>query len=185
MQRYTIRDLNTGQLYVLDGDEGIASPDDPASPTSGTVTDIIQGRQLSLDEFEQLLGLNAVLEVPVTALILKFEPLHHAQLAAFSSRVEQLQGVNVVHELTPDANPPLRQHHHLGVFHNQDAVQQCLPICKQLCGACKPVAVVRDSFDQVGGGEEGRGVLGCDVQCMKGHQAVRPCLKWALTLSVV
>lgn len=63
MQRYTIRDLNTGQLYVLDGDEGIASPDDPGSPASGRVTDIIQGRQLSLDEFEQLLGLNAVLEV--------------------------------------------------------------------------------------------------------------------------
>lgn len=66
MQRYTIRDLNTGQLYVLDGDEGIASPDDPGSPASGIVTDIIQGRQLSLDEFEQLLGLNAVLEVLFT-----------------------------------------------------------------------------------------------------------------------
>ena len=63
LQRYTIRDLNTGQLYVLDGDEGPMSPDDPASPASGTVTDIIQGRQLSLDEFEQVLGLNAVLEV--------------------------------------------------------------------------------------------------------------------------
>ena len=63
LQRYTIRDLNTGQLYVLDGDEGPLSPDDPASPASGTVTDIIQGRQLSLDEFEQVLGLNAVLEV--------------------------------------------------------------------------------------------------------------------------
>ena len=83
MQRYTIRDLNTGQLYVLDGDEGIACPDDPASPVSGTVTDIIQGRQLSLDEFEQLLGLNAVLEVSLIALTLKFEPLHHAQSAAF------------------------------------------------------------------------------------------------------
>lgn len=67
MQRYTIRDLNTGQLYVLDGDEGVASPDDAVSPASGTVTDIIQGRQLSLDEFEQLLGLNAVLEVTLTA----------------------------------------------------------------------------------------------------------------------
>ena len=67
MQRYTIRDLNTGQLYVLDGDDGIVSPDGPASPASGTVTDIIQGRQLSLDEFEQLLGLNAVLEVNPTA----------------------------------------------------------------------------------------------------------------------
>ena len=63
LQRYTIRDLNTGQLYVLDGDEGPASPYDPASPASSRVTDVIQGRQLSLDEFEQLLGLNAVLEV--------------------------------------------------------------------------------------------------------------------------
>ena len=63
MQRYTIRDLNTGQLYVLDGDDGAMSPGDPASPASGRVTDIIQGRQLSLDEFEQVLGLNAVLEV--------------------------------------------------------------------------------------------------------------------------
>lgn len=32
-------------------------------PASGLVTDVIQGRQLSLDEFEQVLGLNAVLEV--------------------------------------------------------------------------------------------------------------------------
>jgi hypothetical protein len=63
MQRYTIRDLNTGQLYVLDGDDGAMSPGDPTSPASGRVTDIIQGRQLSLDEFEQVLGLNAVLEV--------------------------------------------------------------------------------------------------------------------------
>ncbi|KAL0043328.1 hypothetical protein WJX79_001633 [Trebouxia sp. C0005] len=61
-KRYTIRDLNTGQLYVLDGDDGPTSPDDPTSPASGRVTDIIQGKQLSLDEFEQVLGLNAVLE---------------------------------------------------------------------------------------------------------------------------
>lgn len=61
-KRYTIRDLNTGQLYVLDGDDGAMSPGDPTSPASGRVTDIIQGRQLSLDEFEQVLGLNAVLE---------------------------------------------------------------------------------------------------------------------------
>ncbi len=67
LQRYTIRDLNTGQLYVLDGDDGTLSPDDPASPASGRVTDIIQGRQLSLDEFEQVLGLNAVLEVCMTS----------------------------------------------------------------------------------------------------------------------
>lgn len=67
IQRYTIRDLNTGQLYVLDGDEGAASPNDPASPASGLVTDVIQGRQLSLDEFEQVLGLNAVLEVGHTS----------------------------------------------------------------------------------------------------------------------
>ena len=67
LQRYTIRDLNTGQLYVLDGDDGAMSPDDPTSPASGRVTDIIQGRQLSLDEFEQVLGLNAVLEVPFSA----------------------------------------------------------------------------------------------------------------------
>lgn len=76
MQRYTIRDLNTGQLYVLDGDEGIASPDDRGSPASGRVTDIIQGRQLSLDEFEQLLGLNAVLEVPFTLKNLGVDFLH-------------------------------------------------------------------------------------------------------------
>ena len=63
LQRYTIRDLNTGQLYVLDGDGDGASPNDPAMPASGLVTDVIQGRQLSLDEFEQVLGLNAVLEV--------------------------------------------------------------------------------------------------------------------------
>lgn len=64
VQRYTIRDLNTGQLYVLDGDQDSASPDGPESPAAaGRVTDVIQGRQLSLDEFEQLLGLNAVLEV--------------------------------------------------------------------------------------------------------------------------
>ncbi|KAL3134692.1 hypothetical protein ABBQ32_007697 [Trebouxia sp. C0010 RCD-2024] len=62
-KRYTIRDLNTGQLYVLDGDQDSASPDGPESPAAaGRVTDVIQGRQLSLDEFEQLLGLNAVLE---------------------------------------------------------------------------------------------------------------------------
>lgn len=60
--------MNTGQLYVLDGDDNAASPHDPSMPTSGLVTDVIQGRQLSLDEFEQVLGLNAVLEVGHTAL---------------------------------------------------------------------------------------------------------------------
>lgn len=83
MQRYTIRDLNTGQLYVLDGDEGTASPDDPVSPASGTVTDIIQGRQLSLDEFEQLLGLNAVLEVTLAASPLTFEPFSSHWASSF------------------------------------------------------------------------------------------------------
>ncbi|KAK9818208.1 hypothetical protein WJX72_008854 [[Myrmecia] bisecta] len=52
-KRFTIRDLNTGQLDS-------PAPGSPASP--GRVTEVTSGQELSLEEFEQALGLNSVLE---------------------------------------------------------------------------------------------------------------------------
>lgn len=67
LQRYTIRDLNTGQLYALNND---ASPHSSGNIDVGgpeRVTDLISGQELSLDEFEAALGLSAVLDVSMHA----------------------------------------------------------------------------------------------------------------------
>ena len=67
LQRYTIRDLNTGQLYALNND---ASPHSSGNIDAGgpeRVTDLISGQELSLDEFEAALGLSAVLDVSMHA----------------------------------------------------------------------------------------------------------------------
>jgi hypothetical protein len=69
-QKYTIRDLTTGQLFVVDAEpdqaiEALAAP--PGSPkaagTAGLVTEISSGREMSLEEFDQALGLHTALEV--------------------------------------------------------------------------------------------------------------------------
>ena len=57
MQKYTIRDLNTGQLFALCKDPSL----DPESPEAASaleqVTDFASGKQLSLEEFDIALGL--------------------------------------------------------------------------------------------------------------------------------
>jgi len=55
VQKYTIRDLNTGQLFALSQ----ASHLDPDSPEAAEqqITDFASGKQLSLEEFDIALGL--------------------------------------------------------------------------------------------------------------------------------
>lgn len=50
-----IRDLNTGQFYMISDDDGGGS-----AKTSGKITDIVGGRELSMDEFQRNLGLEAL-----------------------------------------------------------------------------------------------------------------------------
>ena len=63
LQRYTIRDLNTGQLYALNNDASLHSSGNIDVGGPERVTDLISGQELSLDEFEAALGLSAVLDV--------------------------------------------------------------------------------------------------------------------------
>ena len=63
VQRFTIRDLSTGQLYVLSGEGSPHTSGSLDISSAERVTDVITGKELSLDEFEQALGLNAVLDV--------------------------------------------------------------------------------------------------------------------------
>ena len=64
-QKYTIRDLTTGQVFVLDSHApNEAQPDSElGSPRSAQVTEIVTGKEMSLEEFDQVLGLHTVLEV--------------------------------------------------------------------------------------------------------------------------
>lgn len=66
-QKYTIRDLNTGQLFVVDAEPSAApeAPSDPGSPkvVSKLVTDVSSGREMSMEEFDRALGLHTALEV--------------------------------------------------------------------------------------------------------------------------
>ena len=77
-QKYTIRDLNTGQLFVVDAEPSPAmealAQGPPGSPTAGRggasgggsqqlVTDVSSGREMSLEEFDRTLGLHSALEV--------------------------------------------------------------------------------------------------------------------------
>ena len=55
LQRFMIRDLNTGQFYMISDDDGGGS-----AKTSGKITDIVGGRELSMDEFQRNLGLEAL-----------------------------------------------------------------------------------------------------------------------------
>lgn len=71
LQKYTIRDLNTGQLFVVDAEpdaaiEALAAapPGSPkAAAATGLVTEISSGREMSLEEFDRALGLHSALEV--------------------------------------------------------------------------------------------------------------------------
>jgi len=66
-QKYTIRDLNTGQLFVVDAEPNAASEalSEPGSPThaSKLVTEISSGKEMSMEEFDRALGLHTALEV--------------------------------------------------------------------------------------------------------------------------
>ncbi|CAL8464569.1 g4104 [Coccomyxa elongata] len=66
LKKYTIRDLNTGQLFVVDA-EPSAAPEarsEPGSPkvVSKLVTDVSSGREMSMEEFDRALGLHTALE---------------------------------------------------------------------------------------------------------------------------
>ena len=67
MQKYTIRDLNTGQLFVVDAEPTTApeARSEPGSPkvVSKLVTDVSSGREMSMEEFDRALGLHTALEV--------------------------------------------------------------------------------------------------------------------------
>lgn len=52
-QKYTIRDLNTGQMFALNPISDPNSPEAAAHP----ITDFVSGKQLSLEEFDLALGL--------------------------------------------------------------------------------------------------------------------------------
>jgi hypothetical protein len=86
-QKYTIRDLTTGKLFVLDSaasDPGSAAVDadsscagadaGPAAAAPGSpalarqVTDVQSGRGMTLDEFDQALGLHSALKVCTSGL---------------------------------------------------------------------------------------------------------------------
>ncbi|KAK9850113.1 hypothetical protein WJX84_008956 [Apatococcus fuscideae] len=56
-QRFMIRDLNTGQFYMIADEAGGGQG---TSQTSGKITDIIGGRELSMDEFQRNLGLQTL-----------------------------------------------------------------------------------------------------------------------------
>ena len=57
VQRFMIRDLNTGQFYMIADEAGGGQG---TSQTSGKITDIIGGRELSMDEFQRNLGLQTL-----------------------------------------------------------------------------------------------------------------------------
>eukprot|EP00884_Botryococcus_braunii_P023494 jgi/Botrbrau1/9829/Bobra.0313s0008.1 len=62
-KRFTIRDLSTGQVFILDGEPSAGSTaavERPISP--GLVTDVSSGRAMSLEEFDRTLGLHTALE---------------------------------------------------------------------------------------------------------------------------
>ena len=80
-QKYTIRDLTTGKLFVLDSADSV--PGSPAADADGScagadagpaaavpaavalarqVTDVQSGRGMTLDEFDQALGLHSALK---------------------------------------------------------------------------------------------------------------------------
>ena len=78
LQKYTIRDLTTGQLFVVDAEpdaaiEALAAapPGSPkAAATTGLVTEISSGREMSLQQFDRALGLHTALEVsPLSCLL--------------------------------------------------------------------------------------------------------------------
>ena len=63
-QRHTIRDLTTGQLFLIDGTE-LPTSDGEGGPTSSSgarVTDLASGKELTLADFDRVLGLHAGLE---------------------------------------------------------------------------------------------------------------------------
>lgn len=65
LQRNTIRDIDTGQVYVLDvEDEQVP---DSADDTHGGYTDVISGTKMSPAEFDRVLGLAGTLGVSTPA----------------------------------------------------------------------------------------------------------------------
>lgn len=58
LQRNTIRDLNTGHVYLLDTEEDITD-----LPSHSGYTDVVSGTKMSADEFDRALGLASYIGV--------------------------------------------------------------------------------------------------------------------------
>ncbi|EIE19158.1 WD40 repeat-like protein [Coccomyxa subellipsoidea C-169] len=90
LKKYTIRDLNTGQLFVVDAEPATASeaasePGSPKTAPNKLVTDVSSGREMSMEEFDRALGLHTALE-PV-------------KVQAHSKLVKELTHLCVIQEL--------------------------------------------------------------------------------------
>ena len=79
LQKYTIRDLNTGQLFVVDAEPAAPSEvlSEPGSPKTASelVTDVSSGREMSMEEFDRALGLHTALEVDHALLVMSSGPI--------------------------------------------------------------------------------------------------------------
>ena len=68
LQKYTIRNMDTGEVYVLDGDdpprtEGLAR----SSAGSQGVTDVMSGNKMTFEELDRALGLQKTIAVRLDA----------------------------------------------------------------------------------------------------------------------
>lgn len=62
LQKYTIRNMDTGEVYVLDGDDPPAADGMSRSGSQG-VTDVMSGNKMTFDELDQALGLQKTIAV--------------------------------------------------------------------------------------------------------------------------
>ena len=60
-QRNTIRDMDTGQVYLLDAGEEVGA--DAGLGRSSPYTDVVSGTKMSAEEFDRALGLAASIVV--------------------------------------------------------------------------------------------------------------------------
>ena len=62
LQRNTIRDIDTGQVYVLDTEDDSGGALDLPKNSAG-YTDVVSGNKMTAEEFDRALGLAGVLGV--------------------------------------------------------------------------------------------------------------------------
>ena len=64
VQKYTIRNMDTGEVYVLDGDDPPVTEGMSRSGSQG-VTDVMSGNKMTFDELDQALGLQKTIAVRI------------------------------------------------------------------------------------------------------------------------